>query len=333
MALLIDMLQPEELQSIANLQLMAKQTVEGAITGMHRSPHKGFSVEFAQHREYVQGDEIRRVDWKVFAKTDRYFVREYEEETNLRAMLLVDASGVWDTPAKAAKQSCSTHSSWPRAHIIMRQSDSIGLMTFDTDIRTHIPLRSSNRHLRVLYEEMLHTKPGGETDLSKVFQTLCASAKAGMIFILSDCFTDVKELLKSLAHFRHASHEVVIFHVMDRDEVEFPFDAWTRFENLELAGEFRMVDPTSFRAAYPITLRSSPPHLRKAASGTGLIWCRCTRTRVSLIVWRDSCGNDGGGMSFMNLALVGGAAAAAIPILVHLISKSQHREVKWVPCT
>ena len=243
------MLQPEELQSIANLQLMAKQTVEGAITGMHRSPHKGFSVEFAQHREYVQGDEIRRVDWKVFAKTDRYFVREYEEETNLRAMLLVDASGSMGYAGESGqtKLQHALKLAACLAHIIMRQSDSIGLMTFDTDIRTHIPPRSSNRHLRVLYEEMLHTKPGGETDLSKVFHDIVPRLqKRGMIFILSDCFTDVKELLKSLAHFRHASHEVVIFHVMDRDEVEFPFDAWTRFENLELAGEFRMVDPTSF---------------------------------------------------------------------------------------
>lgn len=115
MAPLTDMLQPEELQSIANLQLMANQTVEGVITGMHRSPHKGFSVEFAQHREYVQGDEIRRVDWKVFAKTDRYFVREYEEETNLRACCWWMPAGVWDTPAKAAKPSCSMRSSWPRA--------------------------------------------------------------------------------------------------------------------------------------------------------------------------------------------------------------------------
>ena len=269
------MLQPEELQSIANLQLMAKQTVEGAITGMHRSPHKGFSVEFAQHREYVQGDEIRRVDWKVFAKTDRYFVREYEEETNLRAMLLVDASGSMGYAGESGqtKLQHALKLAACLAHIIMRQSDSIGLMTFDTDIRTHIPPRSSNRHLRVLYEEMLHTKPGGETDLSKVFHDIVPRLqKRGMIFILSDCFTDVKELLKSLAHFRHASHEVVIFHVMDRDEVEFPFDAWTRFENLELAGEFRMVDPTSFRAAY----------LDNFAKFTAALKEGCQRHRIDL---------------------------------------------------
>ena len=270
------MLQPEELQSIANLQLMAKQTVEGAITGMHRSPHKGFSVEFAQHREYVQGDEIRRVDWKVIAKTDRYFVREYEEETNLRAMLLVDASGSMGYAGESGqtKLQHALKLAACLAHIIMRQSDSIGLMTFDTDIRAHIPPRSSNRHLRVLYEEMLHTKPGGETDLSKVFHDIVPRLqKRGMIFILSDCFTDVKGLLKSLAHFRHAAHEVVSFHVMDRDEVEFPFDAWTRFENLELAGEFRMVDPTSFRAAY----------LDNFAKFTVALKEGCQRHRIDLV--------------------------------------------------
>ncbi len=276
MAPLTDMLQPEELQSIANLQLMAKQTVEGAITGMHRSPHKGFSVEFAQHREYVQGDEIRRVDWKVFAKTDRYYVREYEEETNLRAMLLVDASGSMGYAGESGqtKLQHALKLAACLAHIIMKQSDSIGLMTFDTGIRAHIPPRSSNRHLRVLYEEMLHTQPGGETDLSKVFHDIVPRLqKRGMIFILSDCFTDVKELLKSLAHFRHASHEVVIFHVMDRDEVEFPFDAWTRFENLEMAGEFQMVDPTSFRAAY----------LDNFAKFTAALKEGCQRLRIDLV--------------------------------------------------
>ena len=253
MASISDLLQPEELQSIANLQLMAKQAVEGAISGHHRSPHKGFSVEFAQHREYVQGDEIRRVDWKVFAKTDRYYVREYEEETNLRAMLLLDASGsmAYAGESGITKLQHALKLAACLAHIIMKQSDSIGLMTFDTTIRTHIPPRSSIRHLRVLYEEMINTKPGGETDLSQVFHDIVPLLhKRGMIFILSDCFTDVKKLLASLAHFRHASHEVVIFHMMDRDEVEFPFDAWTRFENLECADEFRFVDPASFRAAY-----------------------------------------------------------------------------------
>ncbi|MAY05896.1 MAG: DUF58 domain-containing protein [Verrucomicrobiales bacterium] len=276
MASINDILQPEELQSIVNLQLMAKQTVEGAITGQHRSPHKGFSVEFAQHREYVQGDEIRRVDWKVFAKTDRYYVREYEEETNLRAMLLLDASGSMGYKGEngITKLQHAIKLSACLAHIIMKQSDSIGLMTFDTKIRSHIPPRSSTRHLRILYEEMLKTRPGGETDVSKVFHDIVPRIdKRGMVFILSDCFTDVKSLLASVAHFRHASHEVVIFHVMDRDEVEFPFDAWTRFENLERTAEFQMVDPASFRAAY----------LDNFAKFTEALKLGCQRHRVELV--------------------------------------------------
>lgn len=276
MASINDILQPEELQSIVNLELMAKQTVEGAITGQHRSPHKGFSVEFAQHREYVQGDEIRRVDWKVFAKTDRYYVREYEEETNLRAMLLLDASGSMGYKGEngITKLQHAIKLSACLAHIIMKQSDSIGLMTFDTKIRSHIPPRSSTRHLRILYEEMLKTRPGGETDVSKVFHDIVPRIdKRGMVFILSDCFTDVKSLLASVAHFRHASHEVVIFHVMDRDEVEFPFDAWTRFENLERTAEFQMVDPASFRAAY----------LDNFAKFTEALKLGCQRHRVELV--------------------------------------------------
>ena len=276
MASINDILQPEELQSIVNLQLMAKQTVEGAITGQHRSPHKGFSVEFAQHREYVQGDEIRRVDWKVFAKTDRYYVREYEEETNLRAMLLLDASGSMGYKGEngITKLQHAIKLSACLAHIIMKQSDSIGLMTFDTKIRSHIPPRSSTRHLRILYEEMLKTRPGGETDISKVFHDIVPRIdKRGMVFILSDCFTDVKSLLASVAHFRHASHEVVIFHVMDRDEVEFPFDVWTRFENLERTAEFQMVDPASFRAAY----------LDNFAKFTEALKLGCQRHRVELV--------------------------------------------------
>jgi uncharacterized protein (DUF58 family) len=277
MASASEMLQPEELQSIANLQLMARQAVEGAISGQHRSPHKGFSVEFAQHREYVQGDEVRRVDWKVFAKTDRYYVREYEEETNLRATLLVDASGSMGYAGEGAaytKCQYALRLAACIAHIILQQRDSVGLITFDTEVRGFIPPRSSTRHLRILYDRMTNTVPGGETDLSKVFHDIVPRIqKRGMIFILSDCYTDVRGLLSSLAHFRHASHEVVLFHIMDRDEAEFPFQQWTKFENLERLSEFRMVDPASFRAAYLENLERFREELKRG----------CQRHRIDLV--------------------------------------------------
>ena len=277
MASASEMLQPEELQSIANLQLMARQAVEGAISGQHRSPHKGFSVEFAQHREYVQGDEVRRVDWKVFAKTDRYYVREYEEETNLRATLLVDASGSMGYAGEGAaytKCQYALRLAACIAHIILQQRDSVGLITFDTEVRGFIPPRSSTRNLRILYDRMTNTVTGGETYISKVFHEIVPRIqKRWMIIILSDCYTDVRGLLSSLAHFRHASHEVVLFHIMDRDEAEFPFQQWTKFENLERLSEFRMVDPASFRAAYLENLERFREELKRG----------CQRHRIDLV--------------------------------------------------
>jgi uncharacterized protein (DUF58 family) len=225
----------------------------------------------------VQGDEVRRVDWKVFAKTDRYYVREYEEETNLRATLLVDASGSMGYAGEGAaytKCQYALRLAACIAHIILQQRDSVGLITFDTEVRGFIPPRSSTRHLRILYDRMTNTVPGGETDLSKVFHDIVPRIqKRGMIFILSDCYTDVRGLLSSLAHFRHASHEVVLFHIMDRDEAEFPFQQWTKFENLERLSEFRMVDPASFRAAYLENLERFREELKRG----------CQRHRIDLV--------------------------------------------------
>ena len=271
-----ELLRPEELQSIKRLKLMAKQAVEGAISGMHRSPHKGISVEFAQLREYVPGDEIRRVDWKVFAKTNRYYVREYEEETTLRATLLVDCSGSmgYGSPGSYTKCHYALRLAACLAEIIIRQSDSVGMITFDDKVRSFDKPKSSQRHLSVLYDQIVKTETGGETDLAKVFHEIVQRIqKRGMVFILSDCFTDVRQLLASLAHFRDASHEVIVFHILDRDEVEFPFKVWTRFENLERFGNFQLVDPASFREAYLENLKLFREELKLG----------CQRHRMELI--------------------------------------------------
>jgi len=276
MSQVAQLLQPEELQSIANLNLFARQAVEGAISGQHRSPHKGFSIEFAQHREYVQGDEIRRVDWKVFAKTDRYYVREYEEETTLRATLLVDCSGSMDYAREGGISKCQYAMKLAAciAQIIIRQTDSVGMVTFDDQIRSFIPPRSSTSHLRLLYKQMIESRPGGETDLSTIFQKLMPRLqRRGMIFIFTDGFSDQRALLHSLAHFQQASHEVVLFHILDPDEIEFPFSAWTKFENLEMFGQFRTLDPASFRVAYLENLRQFREALK-----TG-----CQRHRIDLV--------------------------------------------------
>jgi len=275
MGQLSDVLQPDELARIKNLQVMAKQVVEGVITGMHRSPHKGFSVEFAQHRQYTHGDEIRRLDWKVFGKTDRLYVREYEEETNLRATVLLDMSGSmgYAGEGRKSKFEYAVRLTACLAYLLLQQRDSIGLVTFDTKMRRHIPPRSSTAHLRVLLDELAKSKTGGESDPGRVFHHLVPQLKRrGLVIIMSDAFGDVKQLVSALAHFRSARHEVLFLHILDPDEVEFPFEHWTRFESLEQKDVFRMVDPASFREAY----------LAKVAEFRDELKQGCARHRVDL---------------------------------------------------
>ena len=247
-----DFLTPADLQKIANLQVLARLVVEGVCSGLHTSPHKGFSVEFREHRQYVQGDEIRRLDWKVFGKTDRLYIKEYEEETNLRATLLVDVSGSMGyAGAGISKAKYATQLAACLSYLLLRQADSVGLVTFDQKVRDYIPPRSRPSHLRVVLEALEKTKPGGETELAKVFHQLVPKIhRRGLLIILSDCFGDVPELMKALAHFRHAHHEIIIFQVWDPDELNFPFQQWTRFDSLESATDQKLVDPAQLRAVY-----------------------------------------------------------------------------------
>ena len=252
MAAPADFLTPADLQKIANLQVLARLVVEGVCSGLHTSPHKGFSVEFREHRQYVQGDEIRRLDWKVYGKTDRLYIKEYEEETNLRATLLVDVSGSMGyAGAGISKARYATQLAACLSYLLLRQADSVGLVTFDKKVRDYIPPRSRPSHLRVVLEALEKTKPGGETELAKVFHQLVPKIhRRGLLIILSDCFGDVPELMKALAHFRHAHHEIIIFQVWDPDELNFPFQQWTRFDSLESATDQKLVDPAQLRAVY-----------------------------------------------------------------------------------
>lgn len=259
MALVADFLSPADLQKIANLQVLARQVVEGFCAGLHRSPHKGFSVEFKQHRQYVPGDEIRHIDWRVFGRSDRHYIREYEEETNLRATLLLDLSGSMNygggdgTPSK---YEYATRLAACLAYLMLQQQDTVGLVTFDTAIRKYIPPRSRVSHLRVLIDELQRGKPGGETELGDVFHDLVPKLhRRGLLIVLSDCFGDVPKLLKALAHFRHAHHEILIFQIWDRDELEFPFKGWTEFHCLERSGIKHRIDPALLRQAYLANLQ------------------------------------------------------------------------------
>ena len=277
-------LAPGDLATIANLQVLARLVVEGYCSGLHRSPHKGFSVEFKQHRQYVPGDDLRYLDWKVFGKSDRFFIREYEAETNLRATLLVDASGSMgydglETGATRGTAGVTKHHYATRlaaclAYLHLKQQDAVGLVTFDTEVRTYIPPRSRPKHLRSLLDELSGLAVGGETELAGVFHQMAPKIhRRGLLVIISDLFGDVSELLTALAHFRHDAHEIVVFQLWDRDELEFPFKQWTRFECLERLGLRHTVDPAHLKAAY----------LDKLAEYRDALTKGCRRHRIDLV--------------------------------------------------
>jgi uncharacterized protein (DUF58 family) len=243
---------PTTLAKYGRLSLVARNVVEGFLSGVHKSPYKGFSVEFAEHRQYYPGDEIRHIDWRVFGKTDRYYIKEHEEETNLHAHLLVDASGSMAYHGKSiSKFQYAQYLAASLAYLMLHQRDSVGLVVHDHILRTMLPPRSTSKQLMQILHTLEKTTPGGETHLAPIWDRLAGQLRArGMLMIFSDCFDDVNHLIHALRHLRHRRHEILLFHILAPEEIEFPFSKRTQFRNIEITDKFRLVNPSDVRSAY-----------------------------------------------------------------------------------
>lgn len=256
----MSLLDAHALSRLRRLELIARDVVEGMVTGRHRSPSKGFSSEFAEHREYAPGDSLRDLDWRVYGRTDRYYVKQYIEETNLRATVLVDASGSMayrGTRAQVREGRPLSKFEYARylaaclSYLLVNQQDAVGLVTFDTAIQRYIPPRARRTHLRFLLEELNHTESGGETALAPILHDIAETLhRRGLVMIISDLFGDTEELVKALQHFRFKKHEVILFHVMAEEELTFPFDRWSDFADLENSARKVSIDPSAIRATY-----------------------------------------------------------------------------------
>lgn len=252
---ILDLVKPKDLARVSKLQLLARQVVEGFCSGRHRSPHKGFSVEFKEHRTYVRGDELRNIDWKAFGKSDRLYIREYEEETNLRCTLLVDRSGSMQYSGERSegrtKYEYAQQLAASLAYLMLGQQDGVGLVTFDDEPREWLPSRSRPSHLRAVLQAIAKNGTKRETDLGGVFQRIAPKlSRRGLLVILSDGMGDVDSLAKAFALFRSARHEILFFQVLDPDEIDFPFSGRIQFRDLESSQNEQMVDAKSIRDAY-----------------------------------------------------------------------------------
>ncbi len=272
-------LHPEAIKRISRLDLRARHIVEGFLSGMHRSPYFGQSVEFLQHREYVTGDDLRHVDWKVWAKQDRLYVKQYEEDTNLRCTMLVDVSNSMIYGRGALNKyeyACTIAGSL--AYLLLKQQDAVGCLAFDETVRTRVPTRSKRNHIHSIIESLNVTEPKDKTEM---YSTLRAAAenlpRRGMIVLVSDLLVDVEGTIKGLKLLRQRGHDVLVFHVMDDDELDFPFAGPTRFEGLETLDHLNC-NPRALREGYLEALNAFLEEIRR----------RCVRNTIDYALIRTS---------------------------------------------
>jgi uncharacterized protein (DUF58 family) len=255
------------LARLEGLQLRARRIVEGYVAGVHRSPFHGFSIEFAEHREYAPGDDLRYLDWKVFGRTDKFYLKQFEEETNLVCNLLLDTSESMRYRGPDAAMSKLEYAQCAAAaltYLILHQQDSVGLVTFDREIRGLVRASANPSHLKEILHVMQQAPPERKTAIGPIFHDLAERfKKRGITIVLSDLFDDVDAMMTGLKHFRHRRHEVVLMHVLDPAELDFPFQQMTLFKGLEQLPNV-LVDPRALRKAY---LREFDGYLRRLKSG------------------------------------------------------------------
>ena len=265
-------LDPKTLDKIKRLDVRARLVVEGFISGQHRSPYNGFAIEFAAHREYCPGDDLRHIDWKVWSKTDRLYIKEYEEETNLKCHLIVDCSKSmrygettgWSKFDYAATAAASL------GYMMQQQQDSVGMVLFSDKIDKSLKSSSHPSHLKLLLHELEQAEPSNTTDVSDPFFSLASQIrKRGIIALFSDLFIDPDELGKALSQFRLRRHEVIVFHVMHHDELEFPFQDNTLFKGMEVDAELH-TEPRSLRRSYLEAVEEYMVKIKKVCAVAGI---------------------------------------------------------------
>ena len=244
-------LRPETVALLNSMSLRARLVVEGYIIGHHRSPYHGFSVEFAEHRSYGPGDEIKHIDWKLFGKTDRLYVKRYEEETNLRAHIILDTSkSMLYSSAQVSKLSYANSLAASLSYLMINQQDAVGIAKFSEKIDTFIPPKARPSHLNLILSQLDDKDSGNDTQIGMVLHELADRIKKrGMVILISDLLDKPENIMKGLKHFRHQNQEVIVFHIQDRKESEFDFDTRTKFFDME-TGEEIVTEPWHIRSNY-----------------------------------------------------------------------------------
>jgi uncharacterized protein (DUF58 family) len=264
-------LDPAVIARLGTLELKARTIVEGFLSGLHRSPFKGFSVEFAEYRQYLPGDDLSSIDWKVYARSDRYYVKKFEEETNLDCHLLLDVSASMGYGSRGVtKMQYGSMLAASLAYLMNRQRDAVGLTAFDEAIVSMLPPSARSGHLRSLLVTLDRLRLGSRTDVSKPLHVLAdGMVRRGMVVVISDLLDEPERVVDGLRHFRFRGTDVIVFHLLDPDELTFPFERAARFRDMEIGDELMAV-PAVVRADYLKELERTIDTYKRDLSSAGI---------------------------------------------------------------
>ena len=267
-------LDPKVLNKISRIDLKARLIVEGFVSGLHKSPYHGFSVEFAQHREYTPGDDLRHLHWKVWSRSDRLYLKEYEQETNLRAYILLDTSeSMKYGSGEVTKLESASYGAASLTHLIIEQQDAVGFARFDGEVRKFIPSSASVAHKKAILQELSLIQPERRSKIGPPLHALAERIKhRGLVILISDLFDETKDVFSGLQHFRHKGHDLIVFHIMDEYEATFPFERMTLFEGLEEMPQV-LTDPRSLRNEYLAEVNTFVTDVRR----------RCLQERIDYV--------------------------------------------------
>jgi uncharacterized protein (DUF58 family) len=277
-------LRPEVIRQVARLDLRAKFIVEGFLSGLHASPFHGFSVEFSEHRKYVPGDDLKDLDWNVFAKTDKYYLKKFEAETNVTGYLVMDlsASMAYTYRQELTKFEYAICLAAALGYLMVHQQDPVGLVAFDTQIRTCLPPRSKRTQLGTILSVLANLRPTGQTDVAGCLHRLAAMIRSkSLVMVFSDLLTEPEPVIEALHHLRHRGNEVILFHILDEAEVHFPFDGLIEFEDVESPDRLT-IDAKGMRGDY----------LQAVASFQEAYRAECAKANVDYVAIDTSVGFD-----------------------------------------
>jgi uncharacterized protein (DUF58 family) len=274
MAESINFLDPDVLAGLSNLELRARVVVEGFLSGLHRSPHRGFSVEFNDYRHYQRGDDMRHVDWKLYARSDKFYIKQYEDETNVRCVILLDTSASMDySSGGMSKLDYGVTLASALAYFIMRQRDAVGLITFDDKVREYIPAKCRQPHLMHILRTLSQVKSGLKTDAVKPLTDLAASlTKKSIVVLISDMLDNEEQVIKTLQTLRGMGNDVINFQIMDDAELKFPFNEASEFIDME-NNESYITSPAAIREAYLENLNEFLSFCKKKCQSSGVDYC------------------------------------------------------------